>query len=92
VILGAVAEVIGAPLLTFLLIRLGSVTNGNWLIVVGILTLMLWAGPVVGGILLIAVAKRPLRRGFGLGLLIGWGLVLILGAGLCYALLIGLGG
>ena len=42
-------------------------------------------------ILLAASPGPPVRRGLGLGLVIGWGLTMIVGAGLCIALLASLG-
>jgi hypothetical protein len=52
-----------------------------------LLFLGLLLGVLLAGILLAASPGPPVRRGLGLGLVIGWGLTLIVGAGLCIALL-----
>jgi hypothetical protein len=52
-----------------------------------LLFLGLLLGVLLAGILLAASPGPPLRRGLGLGVVIGWGLTLIVAAGLCVAIL-----
>ena len=79
VLLGIVGT-IGLPLLGVLLPRVGA-----------LLFFPLLLGVLVTGIVLAASPGPPVRRGLGLGLVIGWGLTLIVAAGLCVAILSSLG-
>ena len=56
-----------------------------------LLFLGLLLGVLVTGIVLAASPGPPVRRGLGLGLVIGWGVTLIVAAGLCVAILSSLG-
>ena len=71
---------IGLPLLGIIVPRIGAV-----------LFFPLLLGMLVTGIVLAASPGPPVRRGLGLGLVIGWGLTLIVAAGLCVAILSSLG-
>lgn len=71
---------IGLPLLGVIVPRVGA-----------LLFFPLLLGVLVTGIVLAASPGPPVRRGLGLGLVIGWGLTLIVAAGLCVAILSSLG-
>jgi hypothetical protein len=64
-----------------------NMAGGSFGGLVAVLVVALAFSPLIVGIIIALVAKRPRLRGFGLGLAIGWALWLIIGAGACVALI-----